>query len=78
MRKVLPGPQLAGCGTEIAVLDVREVAFKFFRDLDLKHANACGYMSLFELRNALEETYPNLGWLEIMTIITIDKVLLHA
>lgn len=76
MRKVLPGPQLAGCGTDIAVLDVTEVSFRLYRDLDLLNATRCGYLTLFAMRQALEAQYPNLNDTEVMTIITIDKVLL--
>lgn len=76
VRKILPGPQLAGCGTDIAVLDVTEVRFKLYRDLDLQDAARYGAMTVFALREHLEAIYPNLTDGEIMTIITIDKVLL--
>lgn len=77
MRKVLPGPQMASCNGDFAVLHVKEVAFRFFKDLDYDRALHAGYDSERKLKQALADTYPGLQDLEIMTIITIDKVLLH-
>lgn len=75
VRKVLPGPVLATCGTEYAVIYIEEVRFRLFKDLDSIDAAAEGYADAADLHAALANQYPGLHDQDIMTIIHIGKVL---
>ena len=64
MRKVLPGPQLAACNGDMAILHVKEVAFRFFKDLNYDIALHTGHDNASKLKQALTDTYPGLQELE--------------
>lgn len=76
VRKVSPGPVIAACtaSDDLAVIIVKEVAVRCYKDLNLTNALAEGYTTEFEMRRVLEAIYPGVNDTDYMTIITIDKV----